>query len=142
MESTVEIKLHDLSALESAASEFLEQCSGKKKFAFYGNLGAGKTTFIKAVCKQLGVNSNMSSPTFALVNEYEGRQTVYHLDLYRLKDEEEALDMGIEHYLYSDTFCFVEWPEVIENILPAEMLKVEIAVNGDQRTIVIHEVSS
>ena len=92
-------------------------------------MGAGKTTFINALCAELGVMDNTSSPTFSLVNEYQGAQeTIYHFDFYRLKDEEEALDMGYEEYFYSDAYCFVEWPEKIPNLLPADARTVAIEV--------------
>lgn len=97
-----------------------------------GDLGAGKTTLVKAIGEELGVEDHMSSPTFALVNIYEGRDMdIFHIDLYRIEDEEEALQMGIEEYLYGDGICFIEWPEVIENLLPDKYLSLKIENLGN-----------
>ncbi len=121
-------KMKSLDDLPKTASEFLENNKTKQIFAFYGKMGSGKTTFIKELCRQLGVTENVSSPTFALVNEYETdtRQTVYHFDFYRINNPEEALDMGFEDYVYGDAICYIEWPEKIENLLPPETVSVYI----------------
>ena len=102
-------------------------------FAFYGKMGAGKTTFIKAVCEQLGVDDTVTSPTFAIVNEYEAAQgrPIYHFDFYRIKKVSEAYDMGCEEYFYSGHPCFIEWPELIEEVLPEETVSVTIEALPD-----------
>lgn len=102
-------------------------------FAFYGKMGAGKTTFIKAVCEQLGVQDTVTSPTFAIVNEYEAAQgrPIYHFDFYRIKKVSEAYDMGCEEYFYSGHPCFIEWPELIEEVLPEETVSVTIEALPD-----------
>ncbi len=102
-------------------------------FAFYGKMGAGKTTFIKAVCEQLGVQDTVTSPTFAIVNEYEAAQgrPIYHFDFYRIKKVSEAYDMGCEEYFYSGYPCFIEWPELIEEVLPEETVSVTIEALPD-----------
>ena len=132
------ITLSDLQQLPGAAEKLLAEFARARIFAFHGELGAGKTTFIKALCEQLGVKDVMSSPSFSLVNEYhdaEGRP-VYHFDLYRLKSPQEALDIGLEEYLYSGNYCFIEWPERAEELLPEETVHVTI-VNRDE----IREIS-
>ncbi len=131
------IVINSLPELQSAATELLNLCKGKKIFAFYGSMGAGKTTFIKAVCEALGVKDTISSPTFSIVNEYlsaEG-QKIYHFDFYRIKALNEAYDMGYEDYLYSNAFCFIEWPEKIAELLPEDHVKINISVKGEQRLI-------
>jgi tRNA threonylcarbamoyladenosine biosynthesis protein TsaE len=111
-----------------------------KTLLFYGEMGVGKTTLIKEICKQLQVKDNISSPTFSLVNEYQTKnyESVFHFDFYRIEDEQEALDMGIEEYFYQNSWCLVEWPENIENLLPldAVQLKLSVLENG-QRNIQI-----
>ena len=106
-----------------------------------GFLGAGKTTFIKALCEAMGVEDEVNSPTFALVNEYYIPKTdrhVYHFDFYRINKEEEVYDIGYEDYFYSDSYCFIEWPELVENLLPEETVRVHIAVHPDKtRTIFV-----
>lgn len=96
-------------------------------------MGAGKTTLIKEICKQLGVEDNISSPTFSLVNEYETKngELAYHFDFYRITDEEEALDIGIEDYFYSGNWCFIEWPENVENLLPLDAVEIHITILED-----------
>ena len=110
-----------------------------KVFAFYGKMGSGKTTFIKAVCEELGVTDVITSPTFAIVNEYHSEQTpkpIFHFDFYRIKKLEEVYDMGYEDYFYSGSLCFLEWPELIEEILPADVVKVKIEEQADgSRTV-------
>lgn len=122
----------------AAVKELLKNFSSCRVFAFYGEMGAGKTTIIKEICRQLGVKENeMSSPTFALINEYrsaEGIQ-VFHFDFYRIKDEAEVFDLGYEDYFYSGNYCFIEWPEKIPNILPANCVKVQIKVEGERRIL-------
>ena len=111
-------------------------------FAFYGKMGSGKTTFIKSICEELGVEDSINSPTFAIVNEYEGKEkrTIYHFDFYRIKSVEEVYNMGYEEYIYSNAICFMEWPELIEELLPEECIKVYINENADgSRTIRVVE---
>lgn len=109
------------------AKNILEACDSRKIFAFYGDLGAGKTTFIQSFCKVLGVVETVSSPTFALVNEYEGESVrVYHFDFYRIESEAEAYDIGIDEYLYSGAYCFIEWPERIPSILPDTAVAIHL----------------
>lgn len=131
------ILIHNLSELKSAANELLISCKGNKIFAFYGSMGAGKTTFIKAICEALGVKDPISSPTFSIVNEYlsgDG-QKINHFDFYRIKNLNEAYDMGYEDYLYSKAYCFIEWPEKIAELLPEDHVKVTISTQGEQRVI-------
>ena len=127
--------------LNSISKEILEFAGNQKVFLFYGEMGAGKTTLIKSLCEVLGVQGPTSSPTFSIVNEYEGRQNlIYHFDFYRLKDESEALDLGYEEYFYSGEYCFVEWPEKISSLLPANYLKISIEiVDPNQRKILLEK---
>ena len=107
-------------------------------FAFYGKMGAGKTTFVKAICEELGVDDVITSPTFAIINEYEtpSNSPIYHFDFYRIKKLEEVYDMGYEDYFYSGSLCFIEWPELIEEILPDDAVRVSIAEQEDgSRTV-------
>jgi tRNA threonylcarbamoyladenosine biosynthesis protein TsaE len=127
------IRIENLDEIAAAAREFIDAMGDRKVFAFYGKMGAGKTTFIKAVCEELGVTDVINSPTFAIVNEYvDGRgEPIYHFDFYRIKREQEALDIGFEDYVYSGNVCFMEWPEMIENILPDDTTKVTIEEDTD-----------
>lgn len=126
-----------IESLPATVKSFLADFPASRIFAFHGELGAGKTTFIKALCQQLGVEEVMSSPSFSIINEYRsiGGEVIYHFDLYRLKSIEEALDIGMEEYLYSDNHCFVEWPERAEGILPEETVFVNISVRNGLREI-------
>lgn len=119
--------------IRQAAKQFVESMGQNTVFAFYGKMGAGKTTFIKAVCEQLGVQDTVTSPTFAIVNEYEAAQgrPIYHFDFYRIKKVAEAYDMGCEEYFYSGHPCFIEWPELIEEVLPEETVSVTIEAQPD-----------
>ena len=132
-----QIKLNSLSDLSSVVKQVIQACGDKKILAFYGPMGAGKTTLIKAICEELGVKDTISSPTFSIVNEYKAAsgKKIYHFDFYRIKTISEAYDMGYEDYLYSDAYCFIEWPEKIEEILPSESLKIRISINGEGRII-------
>ncbi|MBL7890136.1 MAG: tRNA (adenosine(37)-N6)-threonylcarbamoyltransferase complex ATPase subunit type 1 TsaE [Bacteroidia bacterium] len=134
-----QIKINNTSELQSAAQEFLKICSGKKIFAFTGNMGAGKTTFIKTICEEMGVLDTISSPTFSIVNEYRTSkgEKIFHFDFYRIKTESEAFDMGYEDYLYSNAYSFIEWPEKIESLIPAEAVKVNIQVDKETRIVSI-----
>lgn len=124
----VQIKIEDLGALQPAARMFVDQMGDHSVFAFYGGMGAGKTTFIKAVCKELGVNETVASPTFAIINEYKAGdgEPIYHFDFYRIHKLEEVFDFGYEDYLYSGHICFIEWPELVEQILPEDTVKLSI----------------
>ena len=123
-------------ALPAAAKEFIAAMDQNTVFAFRAEMGAGKTTFIKAICEELGVEDTINSPTFAIVNEYRSAtaELIYHFDCYRIKDLREAMDMGTEEYLYSGHYCFIEWAEMIEALLPEDIVTVDIEVqdNGDR----------
>ena len=127
----MEIRITDIGQIGEAARQFVNQIGSRRVFAFYGQMGAGKTTFIKAVCEELGVQDVITSPTFAIVNEYTGRETIYHFDFYRIKKLEEVYDMGYEDYFYSGSLCFIEWPELIEELLPKDAVKVSIVEQED-----------
>ncbi len=133
------IVINNLSELGLAAKELLDACKEKKVFAFYGSMGAGKTTFIKAICEALGVCDPVSSPTFSIVNEYLSAkgEKIYHFDFYRIKTVSEAYDMGYEDYFFSNAYCFIEWPEKIAELLPRDNVKVSITTKGEQRIIEI-----
>lgn len=122
-----------MSELPATAQALLNVAGSQKIFLFYGDMGAGKTTFIKALCEQLGVSEPVTSPTFSIVNEYVGNTAkVYHFDFYRLKNQEEALDMGYEEYFYSGNYCLIEWPEKIPDLLPDHYIKVSIQLQEQQ----------
>jgi tRNA threonylcarbamoyladenosine biosynthesis protein TsaE len=134
----MEIRIDNIENIHQAAREFISQIGDARVFAFYGKMGAGKTTFIKAICEELGVEDVITSPTFAIINEYslppEG--ALYHFDFYRVKKIEEAYDMGYEDYFYSGALCFIEWPELIEEILPDDAVRVSIAEQEDGSRLV------
>lgn len=135
----MEIKITSLNDIDNAAKAFVEAMDQNTVFAFYGKMGAGKTTFIKAVCEALGVTEVVNSPTFSIVNEYRSETTgelIYHFDFYRIKKIDEVYDMGYEDYFYSGAVCFIEWPELIEELLPGDTLKVEITEQEDGSRIV------
>ena len=135
----MEIKINSLADINAAAKTFVDNMGDGKVFAFYGKMGAGKTTFVKAVCECLGVDDVITSPTFAIVNEYTSATTgdaIYHFDFYRIKKLEEVYDMGYEDYFYGGNLCFLEWPELIESLLPEDVTKVHITTEADgSRTI-------
>lgn len=121
----MKIKIDSLDNIHAAAKEFLQNMGDGKVFAFYGKMGAGKTTFVKAICEELGVEDVITSPTFALVNEYTAGNgdPIYHFDFYRIKKIDEVYDMGYEDYFYGGNLCFLEWPELIEDLLPEDCTK-------------------
>ena len=137
----MKIKIDSLDTIHEAAKEFLQNMGDGKVFAFYGKMGAGKTTFVKAICEELGVEDVITSPTFALVNEYTAGDgsPVYHFDFYRIKKLDEVYDMGYEDYFYSGNLCFLEWPELIEEILPDNAIKVKIEEQQDGSRLVTLE---
>ena len=146
----MEIEIKDLEHIREAAKQFISHIGDHRVFAFYGSMGAGKTTFIKAICEELGVTDVVTSPTFAIVNEYTcdtsltshpspltshpsplTSHKIFHFDFYRIKKLEEVYDMGYEDYFYSDSLCFIEWPELIDEVLPDDAVKVTIKENAD-----------
>lgn len=133
------LTITSLAQIHHVAKQFIDNISTGKVFAFYGKMGSGKTTFIKAICEELGVTDVITSPTFAIVNEYHSGQTpkpIFHFDFYRIKKLEEVYDMGYEDYFYSGSLCFLEWPELIEEILPIDVIKVKIEEQTDgSRTV-------
>lgn len=130
-----------LNEINDVAKKLLEKFPGKKCFAFFAEMGSGKTTLINAMCRQLGVTENTSSPTFSIINEYRTNDgtKVFHTDWYRLKNAEDAIQSGIEDMLLQkDAWCFIEWPEIAEELLPAETVKLKIKMTGEQeRTITV-----
>ena len=130
----MELRIDNIDSIREAARQFVAATGENTVFAFYGKMGAGKTTFIKAVCEELGVEDVITSPTFAIVNEYRSDTTgelIYHFDFYRIKKIEEVYDMGYEDYFYSGALCFIEWPELVEELLPEDAVKVTIREEAD-----------
>lgn len=150
------ITCHSIHDLKTAARELLSFCEKERFFVLYGKMGAGKTTFIKAICKELGVEDNAVSPSFSIVNEYRTRNpkpapsaqrpaTIYHFDFYRIKNISEVYDMGYEDYFYSNSYCFIEWPEKIETLLPPNYVEVKIeqdnvTKDSEKRVIIIQKI--
>ena len=156
----MEIKIQDIDHIREAAREFVENIGEARVFAFYGKMGAGKTTFVKAICEELGVDDVITSPTFAIINEYtisswplaistkptansqqltansQKPKAIYHFDFYHIKKLEEVYDMGYEDYFYSGALCFIEWPELIEEILPDDAVRVSIIEQEDGSRVV------
>ena len=136
--------INSIEELPALASKITKVYSNRV-IAFYGDMSVGKTTFIKYLCQELGVDpSFVNSPTYAIVNEYEtlGDQLVFHFDFYRIKDENEAYDMGYENYFYSNHYCFIEWPEKIANLLPQNLLRIHIESEANMRIFTIEEIKS
>lgn len=134
------IEINSLKDLKRAAHSFISCTRGLKKFAFYGPMGSGKTTLIKALCKELGADSVVTSPTFSLVNEYTSKKgdLLYHLDLYRINDLEELFDIGYEEYFFSEHYVFIEWAENAEALLPESITRVTLEeIDTDKRIIII-----
>jgi len=129
----VEIICKDKIELHQVAKSLLETFANDRFFAFFGNMGVGKTTLIKEICAMLGVNDNVCSPTFSIVNEYVGSDgmSIFHFDFYRLKNIEETYDMGYEEYFYSGNYCFVEWSEKVETLLPDTYIRIDIVEEGN-----------
>lgn len=129
----MEIRINSLDTIHEAAKDFIKGMGDGKVFAFYGKMGAGKTTFIKALCEVLGVKDVITSPTFAIINEYTdgNNNPIYHFDFYRIKKLEEVYDMGYEDYFYSGNICLLEWPELVEDVLPENVIKVTIEEQPD-----------
>ena len=136
--------INSIEELPALASKITKAYSNRV-IAFYGDMSAGKTTFIKYLCQELGVDpSFVNSPTYAIVNEYEARgdQLIFHFDFYRIKDENEAYEMGYENYFYSNHYCFIEWPEKIANLLPENLLRIHIESEANMRIFTIEEIKS
>ena len=133
------IQITDIEHIDEAARQFVSQIGDRHVFAFYATMGAGKTTFIKAICEELGVKDVITSPTFAIVNEYTtpSEEAIYHFDFYRIKKLEEVYDMGYEDYFYSGSLCLIEWPELIEELLPDDAVKVNITEQEDGSRLVV-----
>ena len=135
----MKLTIRSLDTIRESAREFVANMGQASVFAFYGKMGAGKTTFVKAICEELGVEDVITSPTFAIVNEYQSTKMggpIYHFDFYRIKKLDEVYDMGYEDYFYSGAPCFLEWPELIEEILPNDAVKVTITEQEDGTRIV------
>ena len=140
----MEISIQNLDSIREAAREFIQHIGETRVFAFYGKMGAGKTTFVKAICEELGVEDVITSPTFSIINEYSltshllplTSSSIYHFDFYRIKKLEEVYDMGYEEYFYSGALCLIEWPELIEEILPDDAVRVSITEQEDGSRIV------
>lgn len=128
----MQYEIKNISSLPGIVAKFLKDAGKNKHFALYGTMGAGKTTFVKEVCRQLSVKEVVTSPTFSIVNEYTipENDKVYHFDFYRIKKEEELFDMGFEDYAYSNAFCFIEWPEKAPDIIPGHFISIRIEEKG------------
>ena len=124
---------HHQNEMAAAAQALIQKFPNQRLFAFYGTMGAGKTTFIQFICKYLGVTDIVNSPTFSLVNEYQTDhgESIYHFDFYRIEKLEEVYDMGYEEYFYSGNYCFMEWPEKINSLLPDELIRINIEVDAE-----------
>ena len=138
------IRIESLEKIQEAAKTFVANMGDDTVFAFYGKMGAGKTTFVKAICEELGVEDTITSPTFAIVNEYRSDlagELIYHFDFYRIKKLDEVYDMGYEDYFYSGAICFIEWPELIEELLPGNTVKVSIEeLESGEREVTLSEL--
>lgn len=136
------IEIDSTDGLKDVARKLLDNFGKNRVFAFYGGMGAGKTTFIKTICRELGSVDNITSPTFAIINEYttSSESLIYHFDFYRIKNIQEAYDLGYEDYFFSGNYCFIEWPERVEQLLPDNIVKVEISVTNNENRVI--EVSN
>ena len=133
----MQIRIENITELKTASQTFIKLLKSHNIFAFYGEMGAGKTTFINALLLEMGITDHTSSPTFSIVNEYLSTSfgTVYHFDFYRIEDETEALDIGIEDLIYGEEFCFMEWPSKIENLLPENTVSIKISIEDNCRIL-------
>lgn len=133
-----EYKSNSVDDLKEVAKKLISDFSAKRVILFYGEMGVGKTTLIKVLCQQLGVEEPTNSPTFSIVNEYLSNQnkTIYHFDFYRIEKEEEVFDMGYEDYFYDNSYCFIEWPEKIPNLFPPDAVKVKIMLDDENNRII------
>lgn len=140
--SSIKIEVNGLPDLEDAAKKIITFAEDEQMFIFDGEMGAGKTTLIKALAKTLGVTEVVTSPTFSIVNEYEANgNVIYHFDFYRIKDLQEAYDIGYEEYFYSGNICFIEWPGKIESLLPEHYIKIEInVINENTRILSVSKI--
>ena len=132
------IAIDSLESIDAAAKEFAEALGENRIVAFYGSMGAGKTTFISALCRYFGVEDDVCSPTFTIVNEYRAAdgESIFHFDFYRIDSLKEAVDIGFEEYLYSGSLCLIEWPEKVEALLPEDTLNVKITATGDDSRVI------
>lgn len=135
----LKLQIADINGLAEVATGILRFCEGRRVFAFYADMGAGKTTLIKELCRQLGSADSFSSPTYSIVNEYRGTngQSIYHMDLYRLETPQDAQGIGVGEYLNGTDYCFIEWPNVIKGILPANTVNINIQVDENTRNVTI-----
>lgn len=130
--------IHSKEELPALANEILQAGGSARVFVFEGEMGSGKTTLIKEICRQLGCSDNLSSPSYAIANEYQSDSgSIFHLDLYRLKNTAEAMDAGIEEYLHSGSYCFIEWPDIVAQLLPDNTVRVSIRHDGEVRNVSI-----
>jgi tRNA threonylcarbamoyladenosine biosynthesis protein TsaE len=138
----ITIEINSIKDLAGAARKFIEVTKGKRKFAFYGPMGSGKTTLIKQICHELGASSLVTSPTFSLVNEYNmpNGEVIYHFDLYRINQIEELYDLGYEEYFYGDQYIFIEWAEKAENLLPDQITRVTLEETGPKKRLMYIEL--
>jgi len=138
------VSINSITELPLVAKQLLTYANGDKFFIFEGEMAAGKTTFIKAFCEEIGIKDVVSSPTFSIVNEYESETgPVYHFDFYRLKSQQEAFDIGYEEYFYSGNYCLIEWPTKVEDLLPEKYIKVEIEITGNElRNFTFNKIDS
>lgn len=132
------LSINSLKEISETAKQFIFQIGKNKIFAFNGNMGVGKTTFIKAICEELGVEENVNSPTFSIINEYQtkGGKIIYHFDCYRINKIEEALEIGLEEYIYSGNLCFIEWSENIASLLPDSIVNVYLVENENGERLI------
>lgn len=133
----MELKVSDIRGLPEAARQIIAAAGNNRIFLFYGEMGAGKTTLIKALCSILEVEDTVSSPTFSIVNQYTGKKgEVFHFDFYRIKDQTEALDLGYEEYFYSGNYCFIEWPEKISDLLPEKFVELKLLQTSENERVI------